>query len=276
MDPFGNLFSFINNDDFKKEEEEVDKFLKDIDKDCEKKKVKGEQKPKRKRKKLSQTGCKLCEEGELHEECEKVEKRRTRGKKTDGEYKCDKCEYTCDKDKLLRFHIEAVHLQVKNFKCSLCSHSTYFKQATEKHLNNMHKEGNCRAIKIGCSLCETDQIHKICEGKAQKPDGKYSCDKCDFTTNHQISLKNHNEAVHLKTKNFRCSACVFVKFKKEEIRRHIKLKHKNETCRIIKIGCSPCETNQNHQVCEDKIKSNQKTKNGALKCTECAYRYSKF
>ena len=42
MDPFGNLFSFINNDDFKKEEEEVDKFLKDIDKDCEKKKVKGE------------------------------------------------------------------------------------------------------------------------------------------------------------------------------------------------------------------------------------------
>ena len=85
-----------------------------------------------------------------------------------------------------------------------------------------------------CSLCETNQIHKICEGKAQKPDGKYSCDKCDFTTNNQNYIKHHNEAVHLKTKNFRCSACVFVKFKKEEIRRHIKLKHKNETCRAQK------------------------------------------
>ena len=93
MDPFGNLFSFIDGVASK----EGQKVPQDIDTTIEKKKLV----PKIK---LLQNGCKLCEEGELHGEC--TQKRKSRGRKTNGEYACDKCDYTCDIRKSLETHIE--------------------------------------------------------------------------------------------------------------------------------------------------------------------------
>ena len=88
MDPLGDLFSFISNND--------------VNEDIE-----------TKRPSLSKS-CNLCKEGKVHGECTTNQRYKTRGKKTDGEYACEKCEYTCDKKMRLRYHIEEVHIKVKN------------------------------------------------------------------------------------------------------------------------------------------------------------------
>ena len=45
--------------------------------------------------------CKLCEEGEVHEECTIVQK-------TDEKYVCDKCDYTSDKIMNVKLHNKTV------------------------------------------------------------------------------------------------------------------------------------------------------------------------
>ena len=104
MDPFGDLFSFINNDDLKEGGVQT-----------------GEKKP---RKKLVSILCQLCKEGKVHEKCKQKSKS---VQKTDVEFACDKCEYTSNIKYHLQFHIEAVHLNIKNFRCSSCLHETYQK-----------------------------------------------------------------------------------------------------------------------------------------------------
>ena len=240
MDPFGDLFSFINNNDLKEGE--------GVQNDIEKKK--GGQKPRRK---LLKIICQLCEEGEVHEQCQ--QKRTSKAWKTDGEYACDKCKYTGDKPQHLRYHIEGIHSKIKNFRCSLCSHETYNKLTLQLHVKRQHKNKPSRIIKIGCPLCETNQSHEYCE-KKREAEGmkgrKYLCDKCEYTFDKKQFLQLHVEAVHLKIKNFRCSLCSFETYKKRELQLHVNLQHKNKTFRIIKIGCLPCETNQSHKYCEKK------------------------
>ena len=135
MDPLGDLFSFINTNVLK-EEERVNKFLKDNSKNFETKK--------RKIKKR----CKLCEVGEIHEECMTVDNLKTRGKTTDGEYVCDKCEYTSDKKKNLGYHEKAVHLKLKRYKCSACLHLSHTRGTLQIHVKSKQKHETCIIITI--------------------------------------------------------------------------------------------------------------------------------
>ena len=255
MDPFGSLFSFINRD-ASQEEEQVPQ---DIDNNIEKKKRNKEQKAKTK---LLQSGCKLCEEGQVHEDC--TEKRKTKGRKTDGEFACDKCDYTCDRRKSFDIHIEGVHLKQKNFKCSLCSHSTYNRANLQYHTKKKHKgEKNSRIIKIGCSPCELNLSHKVCEGttKAKKKYGKYGkykCDQCEYTNDRMINLRTHTETVHLKLKRFKCSGCDYAAYRRNEMLSHIKFKHRDENLKLLRKGCPLCEKNEDHQVCVKPYKTSIK------------------
>ena len=192
--------------------------------------------------------CFLYEEGEVHDECTNIKK-----VKTKGEYGCDKCEYSSDTKVLLRSHIELVHLfKVKNFKCSACSYRSYTRQRLQVHVKRIHKDNTCRIIKIGCSLCETNQSHNICERKyvkkyVKKTNGKYFCDKCDYTSGHGSHVKTHREAVHLKIKHFKCSVCFYEANRKHEIDYHMKIKHKDQPCRVLIIGCTFCVRWQNRR-----------------------------
>ena len=75
---------------------------------------------------LLRIGCKFCEEGEVHEKC--IVAGKILGRKTDGKYACNKCEYTVDRKGLLRIHNEYKHLKIKRYKCSNCLHETYDKK----------------------------------------------------------------------------------------------------------------------------------------------------
>ena len=268
MDPFGDLFSFINKNDLK-EEKEVKNLVSDTDANIRVQRLdltKNEQ------------ICKLCEKGEFHEECTTVQKLNTRDPKNFRKNTCDKCEFTSDKKTVLRLHLEAVHLNIKKYKCSACSYASYYRPALRKHFKAIHKDGNCRIIKIGCKLCEEGEIHEECTTNTQKiktggkkVDGKYACDKCDYTSDKQIHLRFHIEAVHLKLKKYKCSVCSHSSYQRPALSVHVEGIHKNETCRIIKIGCSLCESNQSHTFCERKNENGEKKIDGKYACEKCDY-----
>ena len=151
MDPFGDLFSFIKKNDLK-EEKEVVNLLRDTDKNIKAQRLELTKNEKR---------CKLCEEGEVHEECTTVQKN-TRDPKHFRKYVCDQCEFTSDKKTVLRLHIEVVHLKLKRYKCSACLYASYNRRALRNHVERIHKDEHCRIIKIGCNFCEDGEVHEEC------------------------------------------------------------------------------------------------------------------
>ena len=205
-----------------------------------------------------------------------------RNKKTDGEYACDKCEYTCVIKNVLRIHNEAVHLKVKNYECSACSHRSYSKLSVKAHVKSIHNDETCRIIKIGCSLCESKQSHEVCESKSKrlwKTNGKYGCDNCEYTTDQKEHMTIHIKAVHLKIKQFKCSMCDCARYRRQEIEAHIKSNHRNEQCRILIIGCPLCERKEKHECCvkqqrrmfNRKRPSKSYNQSAKFKCKECGY-----
>ena len=130
-------------------------------------------------------------------------------------------------------------------------------------------------LKIECQLCEEGEVHEECTQKRKsqrwKTESKYACDKCDYIVDRKELLRNHIEAVHLKIKIFRCSSCSHETYLKKVLRLHIKSKHKNESCRLIKIGCSPCETNQSHEFCEKRWTAKKWKTDRKYSCDECEY-----
>ena len=269
MDPFRNIFAFISNDDTK-EEEEVENFLKD--KKTEKKKP---GLPK------SNKTCFLCEEGEIHDECTNIKKVKTKGKKADGKYVCDKCEYTSDNRICLKSHKEAIHLKIKHFRCSVCFYEKYRKNEIESHMKSKHKGKQCRVLIIGCPICERKETHGICVKQPQKnnhqngkTDGKYVCDKCEYTSDMRKNMRIHAEALHLKIKHFRCSVCFYEKYRKHEMESHMKSKHKDKQCRVLIIGCPICERNETHEICvKQPPKNNHQNRktDGEYGCDKCEY-----
>ena len=237
MDPFTDIFAFISNNDTN----DIN-FFKDGIMESKKQSL-----PK------NNKSCFFCEVGEVHNECTHVKKGKKKVKDTDGEYACDKCDYTCDTKQLLRNHIEAVHLKVKNYKCSSCSWvCSYNKQTLKNHIKRRHKEDSSRMITIGCSLCENNQSHKFCGIHGRKPkktERNYSCQKCEYTSEKNEHMKMHIEAVHLKIKRYRCSVCDFAAYRRQEIELHMKPKHKHQICRVFIIGCPLCERKEKHEIC---------------------------
>ena len=185
-------------------------------------------------------------------------------KQTDGRLVSDKCDYKCDKQQALKYHNEAVHLKIKHFQCSECSYKSYQKRTDSTHIKLVHKGINSKIMKIDCNMCQTEEIHDACKTvisdvkkrktRGNQTDGKYVCDKCEYTCNNNQSMRLHNDAVHLKIKKFKCSSCSFESCYKPAMQNHLKRKHKDENCKVIKM------------------ERKQQTKaRGKYKCTECEF-----
>ena len=123
-------------------------------------------------------------------------------------YNCSiqNCDFTANKRRSLRIHINSVHLNHWH-SCNLCDYKSAMKSHLTEHIKYMH-------IKI------EDEICTECNKSVQKryltkhmrrfhSDGqlKFSCNLCKFQTTYKSSLTEHIEYRHLKSENEICTEC---------------------------------------------------------------------
>jgi len=124
-------------------------------------------------------------------------------------FACDKCPKTYENLNKLQYHIERVHLGIRDFGCPEegCDRSYPTDYALKDHIRLAHRREHGSL----CNLCGKELItptalknHKLTVHEGIRA---YRCDLCgkDFKT--QSVLKGHVDQVHLKKKNHVCPAC---------------------------------------------------------------------
>ena len=96
-----------------------------------------------------------------------------------SKFQCDLCSHASDTQDKLTLHINAVHLELKNFKCEKCDFKTAWPKSLKGH-------------------------EKLC-GSESKP--ALFCNFCEFKGT-KIELKTHLKTVHRKKEKLRCERYV--------------------------------------------------------------------
>ena len=260
MDPFKDIFSFLNNTDDVKEKNEVQNFP-------DNNKVKR---------------CKPCEDRVVPNECTHIKQGKTRGKKTIGKYSCVNCEFTSDQWTNLKGHNEIVHLKVKHYRCSVCFRETYYRTHLEYHIRQNHKGEQHRVLIIDCPLCDKNEKHEMCvkrpktmiqynrkNGKSRnsrKQDwkdreeikGDLKClikgglkclaPDCTYVTDLQASITKHYHFKHIDRLVYSCNICSYRGYNARCVRKHQLANHRgDQEARVVGMGCQPCEKNIEHK-----------------------------
>ena len=56
---------------------------------------------------------------------------------------------------------------------------------------------------------------------------EFGCNKCNFKTKHQVSIKRHLLDVHEKIKAYACNFCEQTSAKKNDMMQHVQKSHPN-------------------------------------------------
>ena len=91
---------------------------------------------------------------------------------------CQYCDYKVNKKVALRIHVNAVHLNLRPFKCETCPKAFKAKKVLIIHRRDVHGEN------VG-------------------PTEKFPCTKCDYAASTSHILKRHLET-HNETKAYSC------------------------------------------------------------------------
>ena len=182
-------------------------------------------------------GCSNCDKRVSHITCDKHGHFETSPTKLSSKEKvlttkvqlqCNLCQYKAGWPKRLEIHMKNIHENIKQFACSLCHHATFFKANLEKHLKT-HKNTAAKVCKIGCSLCDSLEEHKVCDslGNFDLPKQKkqFQCEECNFSSDSQKSLNCHIDNVHEKHLRFFCNICDFKSFYKHHVKEHVTKVH---------------------------------------------------
>ena len=96
-----------------------------------------------------------------------------------SKFQCDLCSHVSDSQDKLTLHINAIHLELKNFKCEKCDFKTGWPSAFRNH-------------------------EKIC---GSEPKAALVCNLCEFKGS-KVELKTHLKTVHRKKEKLRCERYV--------------------------------------------------------------------
>ena len=65
------------------------------------------------------------------------------------DFKCDICDYSCEKISDLKVHIATVHEGKKRLKCTICGKSFGLKENLKRHLQTVHEKKIFLRLKKG-------------------------------------------------------------------------------------------------------------------------------
>ena len=137
---------------------------------------------------------------------------------------CHKCAYKASSTQRLEIHVKNIHENIKRYACSLCRHATFFQNNLEKHLKT-HKNIAAKICKVGCSLCDSLEEHKICDslGNFQniKKKKEFQCEECSFSSGSQAYLNSHIDNIHKKYLRFHCKTCDFKSYYRHHVKEHV-------------------------------------------------------
>ena len=162
-------------------------------------------------------------------------------------YKCNDCDYSTEVKKSLSDHFKNVHEKIIRFRCNICDFKSFHKISLKNH-GLRHRNETFRIIRIGCEECEVNNTeHKFHKNHVKRP-GKFKCGNCIYTTDSQKSFSNHCKSVHEKIFKYRCNLCDYKSFFKHSVETH-RLQHKSQVSKVVKVGCTTCQSNDNHHNC---------------------------
>ena len=159
--------------------------------------------------------------------------------------KCDECEYSCTKDKVLAMHKFRKHngfLPQASIKCDECEYSCFKSKVLSMHKYRKHNgvrppfEYECNLCDYKCSKGEMLSIHLFKKHNGDAPQSR-SCNKCEYTTPWTSHLWNHMDKHNGKKRIFYCGQCDFGNKNKLVLRHHETLNHGIEAT----VLCDLCD-----------------------------------
>lgn len=136
---------------------------------------------------------------------------------------CYICEKTLANRSAYSYHINQVHLNIKNFSCSYCSKKFGNQRLLNNHVAGVHS----RDRNFTCTTCSKGFKTNVALYNHQRihDDGavKFECTFCDKKFRYRNHLTSH-QLVHMNERNFPCNQCD-KKFNNPECLQKHKLTH---------------------------------------------------
>ena len=171
---------------------------------------------------------------------------------------CDICDYKCHSKRMLERHMKthrrikcdqcdaaycqtsslAVHAKEKHFEsvsCEKCEYKCHSKVMLEAHMKTFHKikdkyDTDTDGI-FTCRVCnfKTQNEEDMKDHQREHTDIKwnYKCELCEATFNTKSKYEEHKDVVHMGKLVKKCKECDFSCKRKHELRLHIKTVHEN-------------------------------------------------
>ncbi|XP_041970182.1 zinc finger protein 845-like [Aricia agestis] len=151
----------------------------------------------------------------------------------------------------------------KPFLCHMCSYTSKFKAAVQRHFQRHHTGTTNKPYK--CCNCEfstktKDQI--ALHNKRSISEHLMVCKTCGFTTNYKCQYVSHQKRVHYE---FKCMTCSYTCRQKYELQKHYATMHLGNG-----LKCKYCDytsARKESLLCHETIHTGDKP----FKCTLCPY-----
>ena len=140
--------------------------------------------------------------------------------------------YTCKKgfasDQKLHRHLSDVHLQVKDFECTVCSMKFGRKYHLHQHVRQQHSiYGNDDTI-----YGRDDTVYGTQHSSSPR---LFTCDICGYTTTWKGHLTRHAR-LHTGEKRFMCRYCAMLFNTSSDLKRHLRIH-----TAVKPFTCSTCQ-----------------------------------
>lgn len=158
---------------------------------------------------LDQNNLLKMEETDEEEVTDSDDEEETEHESNDSKpFNCHLCDYGSTRKYHVQAHIETVHLELRRFKCVLCSYTTNSNPIFKCHLNCSHfKPSVIYAIMLLIRMiCLLFMAHIK---SAHTNPVQFECHPCDYASHRRNNLKKHIECIHTNLRQFKCSLCNF-------------------------------------------------------------------
>ena len=212
---------------------------------------------------------------------------------------CDFCKKLIS-NRYMKDHKNAIHLNIRNFKCTCCDKNFNLMSVMKMHVKRVHlrkkKSFNCYICNDVFSSKKSLTKHEIFHNEStfnrdndknilEKPKAyqicqKHKCDVCGKNFASNSKLQRHINGLHKKNKNFHCNWCEMKYDWKQSLDNHVRTVHGNKNVqfvnrvyqkqdRIQKEGIKIMVENTDVENIDHKHKSTSATKNELSSKNEC-------